>query len=27
MTPEQRLHFHTEHSAPVMTKLHGWLEV
>jgi len=26
MTPEQRLHFHTEHSAPVMTKLHGWLE-
>ena len=26
MTPEQRLHFHTEHSAPVMTKLHVWLE-
>ena len=26
MTPEQRLHFHTEHSAPVMAKLHGWLE-
>ena len=26
MTPEQRLHFHTEHSAPIMTKLHTWLE-
>ena len=26
MIPEPRLHFHTEHSAPVMTKLHGSLE-
>ncbi len=26
MTPEQRLQFHTEHSEPVMTKLHEWLE-
>jgi len=26
MTPEQRLHFHTEHSGPVMTKLQEWLE-
>lgn len=26
MAPEQRLEFHVEHSAPVMTKLHTWLE-
>jgi transposase len=26
MTAEQRLQFHTEHSEPVMTKLHEWLE-
>ena len=26
MAPEQRLQFHTEHSDPVMTELHGWLE-
>ncbi len=26
MTPEQRLQFHQQHSAPIMTKLHGWLE-
>lgn len=25
MTPEQRLQFHAEHSGPVMTELHGWL--
>jgi len=24
--PEQRLHFHREHSEPVMDQLHGWLE-
>ena len=23
--PEQRLHFHQEHSGPVMEKLHTWL--
>jgi len=26
MTLEQRLQFHQQHSAPIMTKLHGWLE-
>jgi len=26
MSPEQRLHFHQEHSGPVMEKLHIWLE-
>jgi hypothetical protein len=26
MTPEQRWQFHQQHSAPIMTKLHGWLE-
>jgi hypothetical protein len=26
MTTEQRLQFHTDHSGPVMTKLHVWLE-
>jgi transposase len=26
MTPERRLQFHQEHSGPVMTKLHDWLE-
>ncbi len=25
MSPEQRLHFHQEHSGPVMEKLHTWL--
>ena len=25
MSPEQRLHFHQEHSGPVMEKLHIWL--
>ena len=25
MSPEQRLHFHQEHSGPVMDKLHIWL--
>jgi transposase len=25
MSPEQRLHFHQEHSGPVMEKLHAWL--
>src|SRR5271155_3882982 len=26
LKPEERLHFHQEHSGPVMEKLHGWLE-
>ena len=26
LRPEQRLHFHQEHSAPVMERLHHWLE-
>jgi transposase len=26
MSPEQRLHFHQEHSGPVMEKLHIWLD-
>ena len=26
MTPEQRLQFHQQHSAPIMTKLHVWLQ-
>lgn len=26
MTPEQRLQFHQQHSAPIMTKLQAWLE-
>jgi hypothetical protein len=26
MSPEQRLHFHQEHSGPVMAKLHIWLD-
>jgi transposase len=26
LTPEQRLHFHQEHSGPVMEQLHRWLE-
>ena len=26
MTPDERLLFHREHSDPVMTELHGWLE-
>jgi transposase len=26
LTPEERLRFHQEHSAPVMDQLHGWLE-
>jgi len=26
MAPDQRLQFHAEHSEPVMTKLHEWLE-
>jgi transposase len=26
LSPEQRLRFHQEHSAPVMQQLHGWLE-
>jgi transposase len=26
MSPEQRLHFHQEHSGPVMEKLHVWLD-
>jgi transposase len=26
MSPEQRLAYHKEHSAPLMTKLHEWLE-
>jgi len=25
LSPEERLHFHQEHSTPVMEKLHGWL--
>jgi transposase len=25
MSPEQRLHFHQEHSGPLMEKLHSWL--
>ena len=25
LSPEQRLRFHQEHSAPVMEKLHAWL--
>jgi transposase len=25
LSPEERLHFHQEHSAPVMEKLHAWL--
>jgi len=26
MSPEQRLHFHQEHSGPVMERLHSWLD-
>jgi transposase len=26
LSPEERLRFHQEHSAPVMRQLHGWLE-
>jgi transposase len=26
LTPELRLHFHQQHSSPVMDQLHGWLE-
>ena len=26
MSPEERLHFHQEHSQPVMDKLHVWLK-
>jgi hypothetical protein len=26
LSPEERLHFHEEHSRPVMEKLHAWLE-
>jgi hypothetical protein len=26
MSPEERLHFHQEHSRPVMDKLHAWLK-
>ena len=26
LSPEQRLHFHQEHSGPVMEKLHIWLD-
>jgi len=26
MSPEQRLHFHQEHSGPLMTRLHEWMK-
>jgi transposase len=26
MTPEERLHFHQQHSQPILDTLHGWLE-
>jgi len=25
-SPEQRLHFHQEHSGPLMTRLHEWMK-
>jgi hypothetical protein len=26
MSPAERLHFHQQHSRPVMDKLHGWMQ-